>query len=185
MSCSIHRLPAAVASTVYPGQAVEVRLYESGGIWSCKIGTVMFGMQPDGTEKIAQMDLVRLAMPRRIYTQSHADYIIEILEELAKIKTQPSGFEITKQPKLMRHLPGTSNHCRCAMTQIERQYRRSPPQSIERYNRQADHRQQTPRHDKIYDFVGLCRQIQLADLHPCIQPQQMDWDPHGVIDQQL
>lgn len=63
----------------------------------------MFGMQPDGTEKIAQMDLVRLAMPRRIYTQSHADYIIEILEELAKIKTQPSGFEINKQPKLMRH----------------------------------------------------------------------------------
>ena len=45
----------------------------------------MNGMQPDGTEKIAQMDLVRLAMPRRTYTQSHADYIIEIFEDLAKI----------------------------------------------------------------------------------------------------
>ena len=63
----------------------------------------MNGMQPDGTEKIAQMDLVRLAMPRRTYTQSHADYIIEIFEDLAKIKTQLSGFEITKQPKLMQH----------------------------------------------------------------------------------
>jgi hypothetical protein len=62
---------------------------------------------------------------------------------------------------------------------------RPPPHSIERYNRQADHRQQAPRHDKIYHFVGLCRQIQLADLHPCIQPQQMNRDPHGVIDQQL
>ena len=65
------------------------------------------------------------------------------------------------------------------------QMRYPPPHSIERYNRQADHRQQAPRHDKIYHFVGLCRQIQLADLHPCIQPQQMNRDPHGVIDQQL
>ena len=80
-----------------------VGLYELGGIRSCEIGTVMFGMQPDGTEKIVQMDLVRLAIPRRTYTQSHADYIIEIFEDLAKIKTQLSGFEITQQPKLMRH----------------------------------------------------------------------------------
>ena len=92
-----------IKPTAYPGQAVAVGLYELGGIRSCKIGTVMFGMQPDGTEKIAQMDLVRLAMPRRTYAQSHADYIIEIFEDLAKIKTQLSGFEITKQPKLMRH----------------------------------------------------------------------------------
>ena len=54
----------------------------------------MFGMQPDGTEKIAQMDLVRLAMPQRIYTQSHADYIIEILEELAK-KTNQAALKST------------------------------------------------------------------------------------------
>ena len=74
-----------IKPTAYPGQAVAVGLYELGGIRSCEIGTVMFGMQPDGTEKIAQMDLVRLAMPRRTYTQSHADYIIEIFEDLAKI----------------------------------------------------------------------------------------------------
>ena len=92
-----------IKPTDYPGQAVAVGLYELGGIRSCEIGTVMFGVQPDGTEIMAQMDLVRLAMPRRSYTQSHADYIIEIFEDLAKIKNQLSGFEIIKQPKLMRH----------------------------------------------------------------------------------
>jgi tryptophanase len=92
-----------IKPTDYPGQAVAVGLYELGGIRSCEIGTVMFGMQPDGSEIMAQMDLVRLAMPRRSYTQSHADYIIEIFEDLAKIKNQLSGFEIIKQPKLMRH----------------------------------------------------------------------------------
>ncbi|MGO9583099.1 MAG: tryptophanase [Acidimicrobiales bacterium] len=57
----------------YPGQALAVALYETGGIRGCEIGTVMFGLQPDGTEKEATMDLVRLAIPRRTYTQSHID----------------------------------------------------------------------------------------------------------------
>lgn len=94
---------AHVPPTDYPGQAVAVGLYELGGIRACEIGTVMFGMQPDGTEKAAHMDLVRLAIPRRTYTQSHADYIIEIFAELADNKDNLTGYKITKQPDLMRH----------------------------------------------------------------------------------
>ena len=63
----------------YPGQALAVALYREGGIRGCEIGTVMFGRQPDGTEAPAAMDLVRLAIPRRTYTQSHIDYVIEVV----------------------------------------------------------------------------------------------------------
>ena len=66
----------------YPGQAIVCALYEIAGIRSCEIGTVMFGRQPDGGEREAALDLVRLAIPRRTYTQAHADYIIESFEEL-------------------------------------------------------------------------------------------------------
>ena len=55
----------------YPGQALACALYEEGGVRACEIGTVMFGLRPDGTEVPAAMDLVRLAVPRRTYTQSH------------------------------------------------------------------------------------------------------------------
>src|SRR5512142_1915114 len=58
----------------YPGQSLAVALYREGGIRGCEIGTVMFGQHPDGTESAAAMDLVRLAIPRRTYTQSHIDY---------------------------------------------------------------------------------------------------------------
>ena len=89
--------------TQYPGQSLAIALYELGGIRGCEIGTVMFGLQPDGTELPAAMDLVRLAIPRRTYTQSHADYIIEVFEELSSIKDRLSGYKITKQPSQMRH----------------------------------------------------------------------------------
>ncbi len=87
----------------YPGQALAVALYEVGGIRGCEIGTVMFGLHPDGTETPAAMDLLRLAMPRRTYTQSHADYLIEVFGELEKKKDDLRGFRISHQPKLMRH----------------------------------------------------------------------------------
>ncbi len=92
-----------VPSLAYPGQALAVALYEIGGIRACEIGTVMFGKQPDGSEAAAAMDLVRLAIPRRTYTQSHADYLIEVFEELAKVKDTLLGYRIVKQSKLMRH----------------------------------------------------------------------------------
>ena len=87
----------------YPGQSVAVALYEIGGIRTCEIGTVMFGRQPDGSEIAAPMDLVRLAFPRRTYTQSHADYVIEVFEELAAQKDSLKGMKIVWQPKLLRH----------------------------------------------------------------------------------
>jgi tryptophanase len=87
----------------YPGQAVAVALYEAGGVRGCEIGTVMFGRAPDGTEQAAPMDLVRLAIPRRTYTQSHMDYVIEVcLDVAARASTLP-GYRIVAQPAALRH----------------------------------------------------------------------------------
>jgi tryptophanase len=87
----------------YPGQSLAVALYEAGGIRACEIGTVMFGLGPDGVEKAADMDLVRLAMPRRVYTQSHADYMIEVFEEVVRSKDELRGLRIVSQPPQLRH----------------------------------------------------------------------------------
>ncbi len=87
----------------YPGQALAVALYEHGGIRACEIGTVMFGLKPDGTEVAAEMDLVRLAMPRRVYTQSHADYLVEVFEEVAARRAGLRGLRIVAQPRQLRH----------------------------------------------------------------------------------
>ena len=87
----------------YPGQALAAALYEIGGVRTCEIGTVMFGMQPDGTEKPASMDLVRLAIPRRTYTQSHMDYVIEVAQYVADEAAELRGFRIVDQPRSLRH----------------------------------------------------------------------------------
>ena len=87
----------------YPGQAFAVWFYRLGGIRTCEIGTVMFGRQPDGTEIPATLDLVRLAMPRRVYTQSQADYIIECAGEVARRKREIKGLRIVSEPPQLRH----------------------------------------------------------------------------------
>lgn len=87
----------------YPGQALAVAMYREGGVRSCEIGTVMFGRSPDGTEKAAAMDLVRLAIPRRTYTQSHMDFVIEVVERVAKQAKQLKGLRIVEQPAALRH----------------------------------------------------------------------------------
>ncbi len=87
----------------YPGQALAVALYEVAGIRGCEIGTVMFGRHPDGSETPAAMDLVRLAMPRRVYTQSHADYIVEAFGKVAAMLTSLKGYRIAWEPPMMRH----------------------------------------------------------------------------------
>jgi tryptophanase len=87
----------------YPGQALAVALYLIGGIRSCEIGSVMFGRQPDGSEEPAQMELVRLAIPRRVYTQSHVDYVIEVFEEVVDRREELQGFAITHEPEQLRH----------------------------------------------------------------------------------
>ena len=87
----------------YPGQSLAVALYEHGGIRACEIGTVMFGRKPDGSEAPADMDLMRLAMPRRVYTQSHADYVVEVFEEVVRNKAGIGGFRIAWQAQQLRH----------------------------------------------------------------------------------
>ena len=87
----------------FPAHAVACKLYEIAGIRACEIGSVMFGRQPDGSEKPAAMELVRLAFPRRTYTQSHADYVVEALEQLKEELPNLKGFKIKKEPKQMRH----------------------------------------------------------------------------------
>ena len=87
----------------YPGQALSCALYEMAGIRTCEIGTVMFGRQPDGSEIPAALDLVRLAMPRRVYTQAHGDYVVEAFEHLAIIKDQIKGYKIIQEPPALRH----------------------------------------------------------------------------------
>ncbi len=77
-------------------------LYETGGVRSREIGTVMFGRGPDGTEPPAPMDLVRLAIPRRTYTQSHIDYVIEVCERVAARAGELRGYRITSQPPALR-----------------------------------------------------------------------------------
>jgi tryptophanase len=87
----------------YPGQAVAVALYEVGGLRTCEIGTVMFGRQPDGSEQPANLDLVRLAIPRRTYTQSHIDYVIEVCAEVAAHASELRGYRIVDEPRSLRH----------------------------------------------------------------------------------
>jgi tryptophanase len=87
----------------YPGQALAVELYVAGGIRGCEIGTVMFGLAPDGAEHPAAMDLVRLAIPRRTYTQSHIDYVIEVVTSVAARANDLPAYEIVEQAPALRH----------------------------------------------------------------------------------
>ena len=87
----------------YPGQALACALYTEGGVRGCEIGTVMFGLAPDGTERPAAMDLVRLAIPRRTYTQSHMDYVVEVVTHVAERAKTLKGLRIVEQPKALRH----------------------------------------------------------------------------------
>ncbi len=91
----------------YPGQALAVALYEVGGIRSCEIGSAMFGRQPDGSERPATMELVRLAIPRRTYTQSHIDYVIEVAERVRAKAGDLPGYRIVDEPPVLRHFTAT------------------------------------------------------------------------------
>ena len=93
----------AIPPLAYPGVALVNALYVDGGIRACEIGTVMFGLQPDGSEIPASMDLVRLAIPRRLYTQSHIDYVAEAILEVAANKDALRGYRITSSAKRLRH----------------------------------------------------------------------------------
>ena len=87
----------------YPGIAVVNALYLEGGVRGVEIGTVMFGARPDGSEAPGPMDLVRLAIPRRVYTQSHVDFVAEVVIHVAERRQELRGYRIVEAPKFLRH----------------------------------------------------------------------------------
>jgi len=87
----------------YPAWALSCVLYLEGGIRAAEIGSVMFGRQPDGTEKPADLELVRLAFPRRVYTQSHFDYVAEVLLYVNTLATRIRGVRMIDSPEVLRH----------------------------------------------------------------------------------
>jgi len=95
----------------YPGWALSNALYLAGGIRSVEIGSVMFGRKPDGTEQPAPMDLVRLAFPRRVYMQSHVDYLAEVILSVHQQRDAVPGYQIVWQPPFLRHFSARFEPC--------------------------------------------------------------------------
>jgi tyrosine phenol-lyase len=89
------RLLPHIPASRFPGQALATALYLEGGVRSCEIGSLMF--------PAARLQLVRLALPRRTYTQAHIDYVIEVAERVAMHKGELQGYRIVKEPPLLRH----------------------------------------------------------------------------------
>ena len=93
-----------IAPLEYPGQALAVELYLEAGIRGVEIGSVMFGLDPNsGVEKAASMELLRLAIPRRVYTQSHMDYVLEAIGLVWERRAAIRGYRITEAPQFLRH----------------------------------------------------------------------------------
>lgn len=87
-----------------PGQSVSLALFLEGGVRACEIGTVMFGhTDSDGLQVPGAMDLVRLAIPRRVYTQSHMDYVIEVVRYVFERRERLGGMRIVDEPSALRH----------------------------------------------------------------------------------
>lgn len=89
----------------FPAQAFAVALYEEGGIRGVEIGSVMFSYPDPKTGELVfpNLELVRLALPRRVYTQSHLDYVTNIIRKIVKKRLEYKGFQITYAPKFLRH----------------------------------------------------------------------------------
>lgn len=97
-------LLAHVPASQFPGQVLAVELYRQEGIRSCEIGSAMFGkFADDGSFTPASMELVRLAIPRRVYTQSHFDYLLEGIAEMRKRLNSLKGMKLVYDPPFLRH----------------------------------------------------------------------------------
>ena len=94
-----------IPQTELPGQALSIALYQHGGIRAVELGTVAFGyVDPEsGKEVLPKLDLVRMAIPRRVYTQSHLDYVVDVFQQIIDKKDAIGGYKITYQPRLLRH----------------------------------------------------------------------------------
>jgi tryptophanase len=99
------RLLPHIPQSTFPGQALAVELYREGAIRTVEIGSVMFAHpSPEtGVMVYPSLELVRLAIPRRVYTQSHLDYVVETLVKIAARKQSIRGYRFTYAPKLLRH----------------------------------------------------------------------------------
>ena len=82
---------------------MAVELFLEGGIRACEIGTVMFGKCPNGMEQPAPMELVRLAVPRRVYTREHIDYTVSVIKRVCDKAKSIRGLRIKRQPDILRH----------------------------------------------------------------------------------
>ncbi len=94
-----------IPAAEFPGQALSIELYREGGIRACEIGSVMFA-HPDpqsGTMIHPALELVRLAIPRRVYTQAHLDYVAQTLVRIARRKGEVRGYKFTYAPEVLRH----------------------------------------------------------------------------------
>jgi tryptophanase len=87
----------------YPAWSLANELYRVGGVRGVEIGSVMFGRQPDGTERAAAKELVRLAFPRRVYTQSHVDYVAEVILHVHARRRELRGYRIVEEAPFLRH----------------------------------------------------------------------------------
>lgn len=88
----------------FPGQAVGNALFIEGGIRGCEIGSIMFGKyDAEGKHIAPPMELVRLAIPRRVYTQSHIDYVVEVIVEVFKNRDKLKGYKFTYEAPMLRH----------------------------------------------------------------------------------
>ncbi len=88
----------------FPGQAIACALYLKGGIRACEIGSIMFGKYDENGKTVSpDLELVRLAIPRRVYTQSHIDYVAEVIIEVFEERKILKGYKIVKEPPMLRH----------------------------------------------------------------------------------
>ena len=94
------RMLPHIPRSEFPAQSLAVELYRHAGVRSVEIGSVMFGAN-------ARHELLRLAIPRRVYTQSHMDYLVEAILEVNERKNELRGYEIVHQPPFLRHFTAT------------------------------------------------------------------------------
>ena len=97
-----------IPQSEYPAWALSLVLYVEGGVRAAEIGSMMFGLQPDGTEQPADLELVRLAFPRRVYTQSHIDYVAEVILHVNTVASRIRGVKIVRSEPVLRHF---TVHC--------------------------------------------------------------------------
>jgi len=97
------RLLSHIPPHEYPAQALVCELYLTGGIRAVEIGSLMFGRLRNGTFEPAPMELVRLALPRRVYTQSHIDFVIEVFEDIARRLYSIRGLKLLEASEHLSH----------------------------------------------------------------------------------